>query len=271
MFFSFILKRESQMKQSLCPDRSAIEDFYNKNQLFNIKSIDVFEDTVNKLYYVSSIADRVIPIKAYLDLVRNMQQEDNTSICLDDEFLAGCALLNLEISLFSAVYFMRGISVDFKETKFNRNVVDLINNVILADLRHKLAKPNEIRGAVESNTIQTCYSRLLRRINLYKRSNEIIKRIQYGISKQEVMREFGLTLTDFELVYRLAQRQNMIQPGTKRRDVEMRYALTTNNNHMLQEYSKYADISAQEVLNDIVEKFFIQLKVKDKKFAAIMV
>jgi len=264
-FFSFILKRESQMKQDICPDRKAVEEFYSKNKVFTIKSLDIFEDTVKKLYHVADIADRIIPIKAYLDLVRHLQQEEKTSICLDDEFLAACSLLNLEISLFSAVYFMRGISVDFKETKFNRNTVELLNNVILADLRHKLSKPNEIRGAVESNTIQTCYSRLVRRLNLYKRSTEIIKRIQYGISKQEVMREFALTLTDFELVYRIAQRHNMIKPGQKRKEIEMRYLLSSNNNNLLQEYAEDSELSAQEILNDIVEKFFMQVKKKAKK------
>ncbi|MFM2344866.1 MAG: hypothetical protein RLZZ210_1478 [Pseudomonadota bacterium] len=253
------------MKLENCPDLKQIEAFYTSNKVFTIKSLDVFINTVNTLYDIACIADRIIPIKAYLDLVRHNQQEAGASICLDDEFLAACNLLNLEVSLFSAVYFMRGISVDFKETKFNRNSVDILSTTILADLRHKLSKPNEIRGAVESNTIQTCYARLVRRINLHKRSGEIIKRIQFGISKQEVMREFALTLTDFELVYRIAQRENMIKPGIRKRETEMRYMLGSDNHSLLQEYAEHTKLPAQEVLNDIVEKFFMQLNKKKSK------
>ncbi len=253
------------MKLENCPDINQIEAFYKSNKVFTIKSLDVFVNTINILYEIAEIADRIIPIKTYLDLVRNNQQEEGKPICLDDEFLAACKLLNLEISLFSAVYFMRGISVDFKETKFNRNSVELLSPVILADLRHKLSKPNEIRGAVESNTIQTCYARLVRRINLHTRSREIIKRIQFGISKQEVMREFGLTLTDFELVYRIAQRENMIKPGIRKREMEMRYMLNTDNHSLVQEYAESAKLPPQEVLNDIVEKFFMQLNKKKSK------
>jgi hypothetical protein len=253
------------MNQITNPDSQSIKEYFDKNKVFSIKSIDVFTDTVERLNYVATIADRIIPIKTYLDLIRNSQQEASAKICLDDEFLAACDFLSLEISLFSAVYFMRGTSVDFKETKYNRNPIDLENSTILADLRHKLSKPNEIRGAVESNTIQTCYSRLVRRLNLFKRSPEIIKRMQVGVSKQEVMREFNLTLTDFELVYKIAQRENLISPMQRRRDQDYRYILTSSNQAALQEYTSSVGVSNQEMVNDIVEKFFAQLEEAQQK------
>ncbi len=265
MFNRFNLRRESQMKPENCPDVQNIKKYYDDNKVFTIKSYDVFVSTVNTLFDVASISDRIIPIKAYLDLVRKTQLEASVSVCLDDEFLAACDFLKLEISLFSAVYFMRGISIDFKETKFNRNPVDLLDIMILADLRHKLSKPNQILGAVESNTIQTCYARLVRRINLHKRSEQIIKRIQAGVSKQEVMREFSLTLTDFELVYRIAQRGNLIQPNFKRREFEMRYILTSSNHDALQEYAYSNSLAPQEVVNEIVEKFFMTINKKKVK------
>jgi hypothetical protein len=254
------------LKINLPISKEAIVEFSQKHNLYRISDLDIFVDTVDKLNMVTSISDRILPLKSYLDLVRKLQQDEQKPICMDDEFLASCVLLDLEISIFSAVYCLKGMANDFKETKMGREVIDPLEPTPMADLRHKLSKPNEIRGAVESNTIYTSYNRLLRRMHLHESANDILIQLSQGIPKQEIMRNFSLTLTDFDLVMRISKYDHTRMQNQKRLEGEQRLKLNNDNLIDLKEYAENQGIiNINQALNDVLEQFFIQQKVRQQK------
>ncbi len=265
-----ILKRESQMYEnddSLLLADESITAFTEKHKIYTVHSQDIFIDTVKKLHHVATISDRILPMKAYLDLVRKLQQDDGKNVCMDDEFLAACVYLSLEVSLFSAVYCLKGLSSDFKETKMNRDVISITHSISSADVRHKLSKPNEIRGAVESNTIQTSYNRLVRRIHLHQKTPDIIKKIQSNGTKQEVMRDFGLTLTDFELVLKIAKRDKLLQGLPRKVEQDIKMKLTTGNHDDIERYAREHEMSLHQAINEVVQQFFISQKLRQQQLA----
>lgn len=256
------------IKTQLPLSPEAVAEFAKTHDLYRIGNFDIFADTAEKVYAVAVISDRILPLKSYLDLVRKLQQEEEKQVCVDDEFLAACVMLDLEVSVFSAVYCLKGLSSDFKETKMNRDMIDASSHFSAADLRHKLSKPNEIRGAVESNTIYTSFNRLVRRMHLYKCAEEIMQQLDGGIPKQEIMRNFALTLTDFELVIKIGK-HNYNQMNSQRRiEGEQRLRLNNDNLIDLKDYAHNHGINMlNQALNDVLEQFFIQQKVRQQSAA----
>lgn len=245
-------------------DAATLQNFVKQHTLYKVTNLALFESTINHFINVLLVSDRILPIKAYLDIVREAQAQKQEEVSNDNDFLAACVYLNVEISIFSAVYCAKGWSIDFKETKSNREIVDITQKQTAADINHKLSKPNEIRGAVESNTIQTSYNRLKRRMYLQVKAPEIAKCLQMGVAKQEIMRDFTLTLTDFELVVQFAHRQNLVADLPRKRDQDIKIKLLGSNHQYLTEYAQNNDMNLQDAVNNLIQLFFVQKKASEQ-------
>ncbi|MFP3526565.1 hypothetical protein SB912_29175, partial [Pantoea sp. SIMBA_072] len=81
----------------------------------------------------------------------------------------------VEIGKQGSVYYLSGESPDFKETKKNRNPLDLSDEVVLKSLSSGLARPDTDRGAVERGQIDSGFNHLVRLNQLHNLMLESVR------------------------------------------------------------------------------------------------
>jgi len=88
---------------------------------------EVLADTVILLHKIVSLSDKVLPMKAYLDIVQDIQRNavPPRPPCSEDIFMIAAAFLQVEIAKQGAFYYLKGESPEVKETKKLRKLLDL--------------------------------------------------------------------------------------------------------------------------------------------------
>jgi hypothetical protein len=223
-------------------------------------SPEVLADTNSLLYQIVSLSDKQMPIKAYLDLVREIQDRAKLQKCSEDVFMACAAFLALEISKLGAVYYLKGESPDYRETKRNRIPQDLRNESLLKMLAGNLARPNDRRGRVENEMIVASINRLRHLIMLSQRVHEVAKRLNQQATKQAVILEFGLTLTDYDTIIRMARRDKLIVSRAREKDPENRYELRNELHAKVKAFAEERGFTPRRALNEILDDFFSMIE-----------
>ncbi|MDB6014970.1 MAG: hypothetical protein JWL65_7220, partial [Gammaproteobacteria bacterium] len=111
-----------------------LREFAQKHRLLQFSTVDALVNTTALLHRVVLLSDKILVIKAYLDLVRELQAKDGRPRCFEDEFVLAVAYLGLEVSKVSHIVFLRGESPDFRPTKARRRRLKTDNEAELKTL-----------------------------------------------------------------------------------------------------------------------------------------
>lgn len=205
------------------------------------------------------------------DLFQKLDQEAQRKLCTEDVFMVACAFLKVEIAKQGSVYYMKGESPDFKETKKHRNPLNLKDEVVLKTLSSGLARPDEERGAVERGQIDSGFNHLVRLNNLYNTMNEVVRWIKDGDIKNtprrkiDVRKHFGLSHTDYERLMSIARREGIMSFRNRKKDPSNRYVLRANNHQRVTEFAEKFGHSPQKTLNRILDDFFELIENRREK------
>lgn len=202
---------------------------------------------------------------------QRIAQDAQRGLCTEDVFMVACAFLEVEIAKQGSVYYLKGESPDFKETKKNRNPLNLMDETILKNLSSGLARPDAERGAVERGQIDSGFNHIVKLNALYITMGEAIKWIKDGERdnkprrKIDVRKHFNLSHTDYERIMSMARREGLISFRNRKKDPSNSYALRAKNHQRVVEYSEKFGHSPQKTLNKILDDFFDLLEKRHKK------
>lgn len=205
------------------------------------------------------------------ELLRKLEHDAQRRLCTEDVFMVACAFIDVEIAKQGSVYYLKGESPDFKETKKNRNPLSLSDEVVLKTLSSGLARPDEERGAVERGQIDSGFNHLVRLNMLHITMTKVVSWIKEGDQKNtprrkiDVRKHFGLSHTDYERIMSMARREGLISFRNRKKDPSNSYILRTNNHQRVVEYAEKFGHSPQRTLNNILDDFFEYLDKRRQK------
>ncbi len=244
-------------------DPHKLLEFAQSKRLLQFASGQTLGDTTALLYNVIVLADKNMPIKAYLDLVRQIQMNEQRPRCFEDEFVLAVSFLDLEVSKLGAITYLKGESADYKETKRNRSLLDTRDESVLKNLSAGLTRPNEERGSVEMGMIESAHKRMAKLIDLHNAMPDVVKRLNEGATKLDVMRDVKvgilkekLTLTDYDTISRMARREKLISFRNRLKDPANSYELRENNHNRVKQMAEAWGVTPRRALNKLLDDFF---------------
>nr|MDO6948486.1 hypothetical protein [Xanthomonas vasicola]MDO6960476.1 hypothetical protein [Xanthomonas vasicola] len=241
-----------------------------------VPSPDVLLDTVRQLHPIVSLSNKVLPLKSYFNIVQDIQRtkfvasvgptvgvdsakkQAQRALCTEDIFMLACAYLQLEIAKQGSIYYLTGESPDFKETKLNRNPLDLSDEVALKTISSGLARPDAERGAVERGQIDSGFNHLAKINTLHRTMQDAVALFKQdpALRKIDIRNKFGLSHTDYERMMSMARREGLISLRSRKKDPANSYQLKQNNHARVVEIAKKRGHTPQKTLNQILEDFF---------------
>jgi hypothetical protein len=328
-------------------DPAKLLEFAKSKRLLRFSSHESLGEITSLLYKVVVLADKNMPIKAYLDVAREMQSASrhgellgglgrieaavnaNTEIkdkkplisaigearavmsdvrktlnekigsvqsvlaphpgvmaalqdivtslrplAFEDEFMLAVAFLDLEVSKLGAITYLKGESADYKETKRKRSLLDTRDESVLKTLSAGLTRPNDERGTVEMSMIDSSQKRLAKLIDLHAIMPEVVRLLNGGASKTDVLRDVRvgffkekLTATDYDIISRMGRREKLIAFRNRQKDPANSYELRTDNHQRVMEVANKLGITPRRALNQILDDFFA-ITAKQSQFAA---
>lgn len=205
------------------------------------------------------------------DLLQRLDQDAQRRLCTEDVFMVACAFLEVDIAKQGSVYYLKGESPDFKETKKNRNPLNLDDEVVLKTLSSGLARPDEERGAVERGQIDSGFNHLVRLNKLHLTMSEVVFWIKDGDQKNaprrkiDVRKHFKLSHTDYERIMSMARREGLISFRNRKKDPSNSYVLRAKNHQRVVDYAGRFGHSPQKTLNKILDDFFDLIEKRREK------
>lgn len=237
--------------------------FAQEKRLLQFSDGPTLADTTSLLYKIALLADKNLPIKAFLDLVKQIQQNEGRRKCFEDEFVLAVSYLDLEVSKLGAITYLKGESPDYKETKRNRSLLDTRDESVLKSLSAGLTRPNEDRGSVEMGMIESAHKRMAKLIDLQHAMVDVVKRLDEGATKLDVLRDVKvgilrekLTLTDYDTVTRMARREGKLKLRNSQKDPENSYELNVANHERIKEIAEKLGMTPRRALNKVLTDFF---------------
>jgi hypothetical protein len=184
-------------------------------------------------------------------------------LAFEDEFILAVAYLDLEVSKLGAITYLKGESPDYRETKRNRTLLDTGDESVLKNISAGLTRPNTERGTVEMNMITSAYNRLIKLEDLHAAMPTVIKMLNDGATKLDVMRSLKigfrqakLTLTDYDIISRMARREKLITFRNRRKDPANSYELRNDNHLRIKGIADKLGITPRRALNQVLDDFF---------------
>lgn len=203
--------------------------------------------------------------------IQRLDQDAQRRLCTEDVFMVACSFLEVEIAKQGSVYYLKGESPDFRETKRNRNPLNLSDEVVLKTLSSGLGRPDGERGAVERGQIDSGYNHLVRLNKLHMTMNDVVRWVKEGDQKNtpcrkiDVRIQFGLSHTDYERIMSMARREGLISFRNRKKDPANSYALRTKNHQRVVEYAQQFGHTPQKTLNRILDDFFELIEKRREK------
>ena len=242
-------------------------EFAQSKRLLQYRSAQTLADTTSLLYKIIILSDKIMPIRAYLDLLHQIQKNGNNPVCFEDEFVLAVAFLDLEVSKLGAITYLKGESPDFKETKLKRMFPNTQDESVLKNLSAGLTRPNLDRGKVEMDMIEAGQKRLAKMIDLHNAMPEVVRLLEEGKSKHDVLKEVKvgtfqdrLSLTDYDTISKMARREHLITFRNRQKDPANAYELNQENHTRVKEIAEQLGITPRRALNKILTDFW---KVQD--------
>lgn len=193
---------------------------------------------------------------------QRLAQDAQRVLCTEDVFMVACAYLQVDIAKQGSIYYLRGESPDFRETKKNRNPLDLLDEVQLKHLSAGLARPDAERGGVERGQIDSGFNHIVRLNRLRIVMVDVIRWVKQAerdgrpARKIDVRKEFDLSHTDYERVMSMARREGLIAFRNRVKDPANSYTLKPGLHDRVVAYAKQFGHTPQKTLNKILEDFF---------------
>lgn len=253
-----------------------------------VPSPDVLADTVKELYSLVNLSDKVLPLKSYFNMLQDVQRSKHTlalmqsggeavtreavqqsvqrKLCTEDVFMVACSFLDVEIAKQGSFHYLSGESPDFKETKKNRNPLNLNDEVVLKSLSSGLARPDTDRGAVERGQIDSGFNHLVRLNQLHNLMFEVVRMIKADdkLTKVDIRKKFDLSHTDYERMMSMARREGLMTFRNRKKDPTNSYTLRADNHERVTEYAKQFGRTPQKTLNSILDDFFKILEKQNR-------
>lgn len=195
-------------------------------------------------------------------------------LCTEDVFCAACAFLQLEVSRRGSIYYIRGESPEFLETKRNRDPLSIDNEITLKTLSANLARPDAERGKVEQDQITYGYNLLAKRYALFVMMPGVMQWIKDGESlsdprrKVDVRREFQLSLRDYDTVMLMARQMGLAALRPRKTAEEARYTLNVKNHDRVLLEAKRRGYTPHRMLNALLRDFFMLIDKRERTRAA---
>jgi hypothetical protein len=237
-----------------------------QRRLLQYSSVETLADTVSILYRVAGLSDKQMPIKAYFDVVRQIQSTEQRPLCFEDEFVLALAFIELEVAKLGAVIYLKGESPDYRDTKKGRTLLDTSDDNVLKTLSSALARPNADRGEVEMGMIESAVRRMAKLIDLHNAMPEAARVLKNGGTKQDVLSEVKvgirrekLTQTDYDIIMRMARRENRVDHRAREKDPQNSYELRADNHQRILEMATKLGVTPRRCLNTVLADFFAML------------
>ncbi|MFA6230950.1 MAG: hypothetical protein WC617_12390 [Rhodanobacter sp.] len=211
-----------------------------------------------------------------------LAQDAQQHLCTEDVFMLACAFLDLDVAKQGSIYYLKGESPDFKETKKNRNPIALKDGKTLKSLSSGLGRPTDDRGTVERGQIESGYNHLAKLNQLHNTMLDVVRWIKEGermnppVTRTKVMvrKHFGdMSHTDYERIMSMARREGLISFRNRVKDPSNNYTLRQHNHEFIVEMSKKIGRTPQKTLDDFIEDMrkhldkMAALKAKKKTMA----
>lgn len=200
--------------------------------------------------------------KEYPELAASLQAviSSQRPLAFEDEFVLVVSFLDLEVSKLGAITYLKGESPDYKETKRNRSLLDTRDEGVLKALSAGLTRPNDQRGSVEMGMILSSQNRLSKLIRLHEVMPEVIRLLSSGKTKLDVLREIRvggdkLTLTDYDIVSRMARREKLVTFRNRQKDPANSYELRGDNHLRVKAMAEKWGVTPRRALNKILDDF----------------
>lgn len=212
-----------------------------------------------------------------------LAQDAQQHLCTEDVFMLACAFLDLDIAKQGSIYYLKGESPDFKDTKKHRNPIALKDGTTLKSLSSGLGRPTDDRGGVERGQIESGYNHLVKLNQLHNTMLDVVQWIKAGermnppVTRTKVMvrKHFGdMSHTDYERIMSMARREGLIHFRNRVKDPSNSYTLRQHNHDFIVRMSKKIGRTPQKALDDFIEdmrKLLAAqeaLKAKKKSMAA---
>lgn len=307
-----------------------IADFCVRTRYLLIPSPEQLTDAVILLRRLVLISHKVLPIKSYFNLLRDLQRIVLTSsvlahektqdmpegteqeldakraayerldaqfkatlaahpvgeiegeriaalvrhrLCTEDVFCAACSFLQIEVSKRGSIYYIRGESPEFMETKRKRETLVMDNEIILKTLASNLARPDLERGAIEQNQITYAFNLMAKLYQLFIKMHYVVQWIKEGEHlanprrKVDVRQHFGLTLRDYDTVMVMARQMGMstLKPAKKAKAIK--WTLHTAHEARVLAHSEKTGYSPNRALNSLLHDFFMLIDSRKREKA----
>jgi len=188
-------------------------------------------------------------------------------LCTEDVFCAACAFLQLEISRRGSIYYIRGESPEFLETKRNRDPLPIDNEIALKTLASNLARPDAQRGRVEQGQITHGFNLLAKLFQLFTKMPAVVAWIREGEHlahprrKVDVRNHFQLSLRDYDTVMVMA-RQMGLSTIKSRKSSANKYSLNTKIEERVLAEAERRGYTPNRVLNVLLADFFMLIDAR---------
>lgn len=204
---------------------------------------------------------------------QRIAQDAQRVLCTEDVFMVACAFLQVDIAKQGSIYYLEGAAPEFRETKKNRNPIDLMDETALKHLSAGLARPDSERGAVERGQIDSGFNHIVKVNRLHILMMETVRWIRQteregrSARKIDVRNQFDLTHTDYERIMSMARREGLVSFRNRTKDPANRFSLKNHNFERVIAYAEKFGHSPNRALNMIVDDFFEMLDVQRRKQA----
>ena len=191
-------------------------------------------------------------------------------LCPEDVFCAACAFLQLEVSRRGSIYYIRGESPEFLETKKNRDPLAMDNEITLKTLASNLARPDAERGAVEQTQITYGFNLLAKLYGLFVKRPAVIQWIKDGEHlaqprrKIDVRSHFNLSLRDYETVMVMARQLGLSAHKTRKVSDATRFTLNAKNYERVLSEAERRGYTPHRMLNVLLNDFFMLIDARQR-------
>lgn len=304
-----------------------IVDFATHARYLLIPSTEHLTDAVILLRRLVLISHKVLPIKSYFNLLRDLQRIVMTSavlasektqhmpdatpeqvekkraayeqydaqfraslaahpagqiegekiaamvrhqLCTEDVFCAACAFLQLEVSRRGSIYYIRGESPEFLETKKNRDPIPMDNEVTLKTLASNLARPDAVLGAVEKTQIAYGFNLLAKLYQLFVKMPLVIQWIKEGEHLAnprrmvDVRAHFNLTLRDYDTIMVMARQMGLSVIKSRKSGSSNKYTLNQKVEERVLAEAERRGYTPNRVLNVLLLDFFMLIDARHR-------
>ena len=193
-----------------------------------------------------------------------LEQQATQFLTTEDIFVAACMFLQVQISKDRSMLFVSGESPDFKDSKRERQPVNL--DEAAKSVSHSLSRPDNNRGSVEQNCIASAFNHLVKLNKFYAQIKAVAAYLNEDAdrTKKDAMQFFKLSSTSFENIMVLARREGIVEWRIRRRPAT-RLPINASNQDFIAAWADARKITEAKALNQIVALYARAWRLQEKQ------